>query len=894
MPFTPGDYNRRARIALATASVVGGPHAHMLLRITADALPDDMLDLDGTIPCQANGGDVRFSADQDGINQLPFHLLGITLDNDPALSTFEGRVRATNLENGVAQFIYVWWRSSVGTQTQPAATEDIGRDAVYSSYAHAYDFEQDPSGPAPQYIDVTGNGAGLTSDVATPPLQGPAIVSPTSMRGTSTGPGYYAENFGGATWDVDASTDNRGAIVSLWHRHNQRPAGGSDLFEIQDVRGAPGSFVRFSVQKTTDNLLVVMEGDSGFQIAFVDESTTSPGDVVHYAFVFLADDTVRILRNGTQVAQANSNVGVGGSPIFNQIRVGSGEFTNGPDGDHDELLIGPTNGDTDYSVAWAQTYYAIYNNAASFFTPNAPEATQVTAQLTLPGLPTGTLAVLFQATSAGELVADGADPTGYSVFDSVTSSVANQQLDYQVTDFADVILVLRQAGYLPKRIFLEDLTSAGSSIPAGALFQADRNYDSTVTAAALEVLSGGSVIGSGTDPLSYDLATLQLTLREAMPVGRLYSELMDSFISIQRLWGEFFPMELLSETAGEAVFGRSDGVFHGATFADDASRNLLQRAGWVEFGSTGAINRLYAGIQTTGLSDTGFTLRAQTSTFADGVAFPAGAVRQAVRYFTGGTHLVVKTQRAGFRPTSFDILAELEESTLEPRLYVVGVNPINIDDLDGSDPGAFVGTVTVHPTPVSWQGLDWSVTIQTTDSAANLFARLNYAIAQGGNFQTIFAFNWPELLVPNGDNIDTARGEVIGTAGATLKGVRVIDSNGDPLPGIARMQSDSGAYYVPPVQVSLTLDVAFEGTAPATFEWRLYEAGAPPRTELDGEEARAGTSPTLVYAYDAADAGSDVLVQILAPPGFEEVSETVTLSAANASRTIAVPAQTAF
>ena len=891
MPFAPGDYNRRARIDLDAASIVGGPHAHMVLRITEDALPAEMLDLDGAIPCQGNGGDVRFSADQDGAVQLPFDLLNISLDNDPALSEFEGRVRATGLESGVAQSIYVWWRSTVGAQTQPASTEDIGRNAVYSSYAHAYGLSEDPLGASPQYVDRTGNGGDLAIDLLGTPTREPGIVSPFSSGSDNATSGQFAEDTA-FSCVIDPAGDAQSGVISIWHRFGQRPVGNADLFEIQDLRNAPTTFVRFNVQKASNAVNVVFESDSGFQLTGSDESATNAGDIAHFAFVFLTDGTVRVYRNGVQVAQTNAL----GTPDYSQLRLGAGEFFNGSDGDNDEFFFGPTDGDTDFNTAWVQTYYEIFSAPASFFTPQAPEATAVTAQVTLTDLPTGTLAVLFESDAAGALVVDGADPTGYSVFDSITSTItASPALDYVVTDFVDAVLVLHQPGFLPKRIVLNDLAPAGRALPASALFLADRAYDAGGTVGALEVLGGGSVIGGSGDPLSYNLASdpPELTLRQAFSVGDLYSRLMENWGLIQRLWGEPFPMELLSRTAGEAVFGRSDGQPNGATFGDEASRDRVARSGWLELSPLGAVVRRYAGIQTTTLADVGFVVRAQIDPAVDAAPFAGGPVRQAIRYDTGpGDHLVVKTQRAGWRPTTFDVLAQLEEATVAPRNYAVGISPIDLDDLDGSDPGAFVGTVTVEATPVLWNGLSFSITIQTTDSAAALFARLNYALSQGGAFQGLLAFNWPEMIVPNGDSLETARGEVIGTSGPVLKGVRIVGGDGTTsLPGVARMQSDDGTYYVPPVQVSLTFEVAFEGSPPADFEWRLYDdVDADPNaygTEVPGTgaEAQAGGASTIVYAYDAAIAGEIRNLQIIAS-GFRERVVRIALPAT--SQTVAV------
>jgi hypothetical protein len=60
-------------------------------------------------------------------------------------------------------------------------------------------------------------------------------------------------------------------------------------------------------------------------------------------------------------------------------------------------------------------------------------------------------------------------------------------------------------------------------------------------------------------------------------------------------------------------------------------------------------------------------------------------------------------------------------------------------------------------------------------------------------------------VVAVGTNYETARGTVFGSAGAALKGVRVIDGSGNEIPGFARMQSDDGTYYQPAVTSTITV-----------------------------------------------------------------------------------------
>lgn len=62
-----------------------------------------------------------------------------------------------------------------------------------------------------------------------------------------------------------------------------------------------------------------------------------------------------------------------------------------------------------------------------------------------------------------------------------------------------------------------------------------------------------------------------------------------------------------------------------------------------------------------------------------------------------------------------------------------------------------------------------------------------------------------DMVIAVGANYETARGTVFGSAGATLKGVRVVDGSGNEITGFARMQSDDGTYYAPAVTSTITI-----------------------------------------------------------------------------------------
>lgn len=143
------------------------------------------------------------------------------------------------------------------------------------------------------------------------------------------------------------------------------------------------------------------------------------------------------------------------------------------------------------------------------------------------------------------------------------------------------------------------------------------------------------------------------------------------------------------------------------------------------------------------------------------------------------------------------------------------VTQVDYTTIPDTDPGALGITVTNHgASPVTWNSKQWSITITTTNdslTAAQIANFINYYTSQFATFNGFGGLSWPEMIKPDGSNYQTARGRLIGSAGTTLKGIRVVRSDGTTaVLGFSQMQADDGTYYVLPVlsNVSITGFVA--------------------------------------------------------------------------------------
>jgi hypothetical protein len=199
-----------------------------------------------------------------------------------------------------------------------------------------------------------------------------------------------------------------------------------------------------------------------------------------------------------------------------------------------------------------------------------------------------------------------------------------------------------------------------------------------------------------------------------------------------------------------------------------------------------------------------------------------------------------------------------------------------------TNPGALAITVTDHgASPVTWNSKQWSITVTVTGSisAASIAQFLSWQTAQdsyslGGGFHNMA---WPAMVIAVGTNFETARGQLFGSAGATLKGVRIVDGSGNEVPGFARMQADDGTYYSPAASYTLTV-------SNIVTDSRLLLR----RTDTQAVISNvAVTTGTFTYSYTHT---SDIPVEIVvrkatAAPFYQEWRTTTTLSNSNNNQT---------
>lgn len=186
-------------------------------------------------------------------------------------------------------------------------------------------------------------------------------------------------------------------------------------------------------------------------------------------------------------------------------------------------------------------------------------------------------------------------------------------------------------------------------------------------------------------------------------------------------------------------------------------------------------------------------------------------------------------------------------------------------------------SVTNHgASPVSWQGNQWSITV-TGDlsvnpnlTAALIWAHITARISSTATWGGQAGHLWHVLIdEASGGGYRSLRG-VSGGAGATLKGVRVIDQAGNPFPGFVALTADNGVVYVPPTIVNFTISNIVTGS-------RLLIRRTDTLAVLVNQLV-SGTSFVYNYSYTSNIPVEIIVRKATSLPAYQEWKTTATLT----------------
>ena len=376
-----------------------------------------------------------------------------------------------------------------------------------------------------------------------------------------------------------------------------------------------------------------------------------------------------------------------------------------------------------------------------------------------------------------------------TIIDSVESSGATFEWAETYSEDQTVDYTIIKEGFIPIRV--TGVALSDSVVPVAVQQVEDRAYSA----------SSGLIFGSN---VVIDTVAKTVAVSANTTVQNLYNALNEFWRDQSALQNVKFPVV----TNGPNSF----------TFIDDweltsGSFQYLSRDGVRYLNTSGTRTAAWAAILTAG-NVTGLTAEIQQVEGAAPVdAANSGAVDQLFQIYGDASHgnfdysnyMYIKYQANGYDEAGLNVVDQYGQ--LEDQLYVVAIQPSQLADFTGGDPAPVGLSITDHGiSPVSWNGKSWSITIIDTggNTGEAIHRWLNYNKSLDATFQGFEPFNLFDMVVDAGATYETRRGTIIGSSGATLKGVRVVDGSGNPHSYFTRFQCDDGSYYTPPQSINLS------------------------------------------------------------------------------------------
>lgn len=131
----PTDWGRRCELIIQ-ASKIDSALVYFPVLLQLVNLPSEMFDADGSYPALEGGGDIRFSTDEAGSNQIACEIVSFHIDNNPALGYAEIWVEVPSISSSSPTSIWVWYNKT--GESQPSESSTYGKHDVWDDGGNNY------------------------------------------------------------------------------------------------------------------------------------------------------------------------------------------------------------------------------------------------------------------------------------------------------------------------------------------------------------------------------------------------------------------------------------------------------------------------------------------------------------------------------------------------------------------------------------------------------------------------------------------------------------------------------------------------------------------------------------------------------------------------------------
>lgn len=350
----PDDWNRKCAITI-DAGEVDATLTDFPFFLTIANLPSEMMDADGSYPAQSAGGDVRFSSDSAGSNQLPCEIVSFATNANPASANAEIWVKVPSVSSSSDTTIYVWYNTA-GTESQPTAGDTYGRNAVWSNDFLAVLHFHETSG---DFVDSTGNGNDGVVDLTTRQRTGvvgdAANFDGTSFREVQLPP--VLDGLSAVT--VEGWFRRDSGHATMWS--GNETSADNPQYAVWDAAGFFGG--------GTDVIQFSLDTDSGGDVWETSNGSGPANTWLHLAMGWDQDAPV-VYLDGSLDTPSHAPITITGAiEAAASLRIGRGGGGNAVDGGADEFRVSSAK----RPAAWIAATHSNTNAPGTFATAGTPE-----------------------------------------------------------------------------------------------------------------------------------------------------------------------------------------------------------------------------------------------------------------------------------------------------------------------------------------------------------------------------------------------------------------------------------------------------------------------------------------------------------------------------------------
>lgn len=357
MAFNGSLWGRRVLLTgLTPLSSING----FVALISIDNVPVEAID-GGANSAINGGGDLRFSTDDSGINQLPLDDTSFVTSPTPASRVCQLWIRFSNYTSGTRD-VYMFYNKA--GEIQPSVTDAFGRNSVWQDYGASYHLESDPSGSAPQIIDSKGLNDGTS--------QGTFIPADSVIGKIGNGVSYDGSN----STNCGSSTVQRGGpngVTVLCWINAETSAGRRVFFEKRESTEKRGDWGVYTTSNS--NLHGRIYNTSNEVDAMLDSSANISLNTDYLLGIRYNDSSGKfdLILDGVQVATKTRPTSITSTSLsIADLRISegaqAGDFNNFTGENSDSVIYNDVMSDDHLS-----TLYGNQNSPGTFWITGTPD-----------------------------------------------------------------------------------------------------------------------------------------------------------------------------------------------------------------------------------------------------------------------------------------------------------------------------------------------------------------------------------------------------------------------------------------------------------------------------------------------------------------------------------------